>query len=206
MDEIPIAPLPGRSKPTGTPSAKPASGSEPNEPRRDFVTQAVTVAVSSVLVVPPVVAGIGTLLDPVLRGGQGHQFLRVAALSAVPDDGVPRSFPVIADRVDAWTTQANQPVGRVFLRRLPGTETIEAVSATCPHAGCLVDFRPERKQFQCPCHTSAFEADGARVPPCPSPRDLDRLACEVRGDGDQRSIFVEYVNYYSGLAEKKPKA
>ena len=78
--------------------------------------------------------------------------------------------------------------------------------ASCPHAGCFVAFLPDRNQYKCPCHTSAFEIDGSRVMPCVSPRDLDSLKTEVREQGGERVVFVDFVNFYSGLAEKRAKA
>ncbi len=36
-----------------------------------------------------------------------------------------------------------------------------ALDATCPHAGCGVDW--EGENFVCPCHGSAFAADGSRT-------------------------------------------
>jgi Rieske Fe-S protein len=70
----------------------------------------------------------------------------------------------------------------------------------------MVAFKPDRHQFQCPCHTSAFEIDGKCVMPCVAPRDLDSLACEVRTLGKEQVVFVKFANYYTGIAEKKQKA
>jgi glycine/D-amino acid oxidase-like deaminating enzyme/nitrite reductase/ring-hydroxylating ferredoxin subunit len=37
---------------------------------------------------------------------------------------------------------------------------LHALSAACPHMGCLVDFDPPATQWQCPCHGSRFSVDG----------------------------------------------
>jgi hypothetical protein len=47
-------------------------------------------------------AGLLTLLDPLRRKAGISGFVHVTSLSALPEDGTPRRFPVIADRVDAW--------------------------------------------------------------------------------------------------------
>ena len=210
MDEIPLAPVPDRAKQYPLASSAAGKGSNPSaaapgEPRRDFISQALAVVIGTGVVVPPLAAGVVMFLDPVLRKDAALASIRIAPLAAVPDDGVPRPFAVLADCRDAWTTQLDQPIGKVYLRRQPGSDKVQAFNATCPHAGCMVDFKPERNQFQCPCHTSAFEIDGARVMPCVSPRDLDDLKCEVRSDGGEPSVYVEFVNFYSGMHEKKPK-
>jgi Rieske Fe-S protein len=38
---------------------------------------------------------------------------------------------------------------------------LHAVSAVCTHLGCLVNFNPSERSWDCPCHGSRFDADGA---------------------------------------------
>jgi quinol---cytochrome c reductase iron-sulfur subunit, bacillus type len=203
MDEIPLAPA-SRKKPT-VGASPPAKSKPPEPPRRSFLSKAAAVLIGGFVGLVPLASGLVVFFDP-LRRRNGVRAVRLGTLDALPADGIPRPFPVLSDRQDAWNRFPNEPVGMVFLRRLPNSPTVEAYSATCPHAGCIVDFKPARNQFQCPCHTSAFEADGQRVMPCVAPRGLDALACEVRRNGDEQEIWVEFINFYSGMAEKKPKA
>lgn len=159
----------------------------------------------------PLAAGLFTFASP-LRGRQGTaaaddkpgRLVRIATLAALPDDGVPRQFPVIADRQDAWTRYQNEAIGAVYIRRQSGSDEIEAFNATCPHAGCFVAFNRDRDAYQCPCHDSAFSVDGT-LNYGPSPRGLDQLDAEVRPVGDQREIWIRYVDYYAGIDEKVPK-
>ena len=51
--------------------------------------------------------------------------------------------------------------------------------------------------FACPCHTSAFDADGKRKSG-PSPRDMDRMATKVE-DG---VVAVDFRRFRIGVAEK----
>lgn len=158
----------------------------------------------------PFAAGVFTFANPLRNrkeagaDDQPGRLVRIATLAALPDDGVPRQFPVIADRQDAWTRYRDEAIGAVYLRRQPGSEEVEAFNATCPHAGCFVAFNRERDVYQCPCHDSAFNVDG-KLNYGPSPRNLDQLDADVRASGDQKEIWVRYVDYFTGMEEKIPK-
>ena len=47
-----------------------------------------------------------------------------------------------------------------------------AVHQRCPHLGCNVLWQPDRHQFVCPCHASAYDIRGEVIRP-PAPRALD---------------------------------
>ncbi len=211
MEDIPLSPLPPKGGKKSLESLreelkKPAPAPQAADHRRGFVTKAAAVVVGGAITVCPVAAGLAVLADPLRRTAEGGQLIRVAALDALPDDGVPRQFQVIVDhRDDAWNRFHNEPIGAVFLRREKGSEKVQAFNASCPHAGCFVSFNAERQQYQCPCHTSAFAVDGKAVFG-PSPRALDELPCEVKADGGTKNIYVAFQDYYTGIAEKKAKA
>jgi len=63
--------------------------------------------------------------------------------------------------------------GRFYLVRLEDGGFL-ALYRKCTHLGCAVPWDPARGQFVCPCHASAFEADG-EVLNAPAPRPLDRF-------------------------------
>lgn len=159
----------------------------------------------------PFVVGLLNFANPLrTRKGPGAndkpgRSVRIGALAALPDDGQPRQFPVIADRQDAWTRHPNEAIGAVYLRRLKGSENVEAFNATCPHAGCFVVFNRARDLYHCPCHNSVWSVAG-QLTSGPSPRDLDKLDAEVRRIDDQKDIWVRYVDYFAGIQEKIPKS
>ncbi len=176
---------------------------KPNNTRRAFLAM-VTGAVA---VMTPVAVGIATFLSPLFRRAQSPK-VRVALLDQVPDDGMPRSFPVIADRVDAWN-RSQQRIGAVYLVRQPGEPLPTAFTAKCPHAGCFIGYATGESEFKCPCHTSAFHLDGKRVRGDDevSPRDMDTLAVELREiktvDGQVATeVLVEFVDFQTGHKEK----
>lgn len=182
---------------------------KPNEPqpqRRSVLVAFFAGAIGTLIAVFPFGAGVLTFLDPLLRKkketGNG-KLLRVGLVEGVPADGTPVQVPVIADLTDGWNRESNQPIGAVYLRR--DGEKIVAYNAICPHAGCFVGFDDARRCFQCPCHTSAFKLDGARIEPSPSPRDLDPLEVDAAKLA-QGEVWVNFVNYYPGKATREPKA
>lgn len=185
------------------PPADPASSTQPtppNEPRRNFIASVSAVLVGALASLAPIVAAAAALLDPLRRGREESEMVLVTRLSAVPESGVPRRFTVQDDRVDAWTTYANTPVGAVYLRRTP--EGVAALNAVCPHAGCFVGLAPNRERFACPCHRSSFDLDGVvNDPASPSPRAMDSLEVEVR-NGDE--VWVRFQQFLPGREEKTP--
>ena len=109
---------------------------------------------------------------------------------------------MISSRTDAWNKFPEVPIGAVYLRRL-GDKQIEALHVVCPHAGCFIDFLPARDCFFCPCHNSTFAKDGSiNDPKSPSPRGMDSLDVEIRGD----EVFIKFQNFRSGIHDKIPEA
>jgi len=193
------------------PGTNPKRGSDPEHgsaeagDRRSFLTATAAVATGGVISVAPLAIGAYTFADPLgkqVAADGAVPLVRVAALDSLPADGVPRPFPVVADRRDAWNVFPQEVIGTVYLRRLPGNADVQAFHATCPHLGCFVEYNAQRQEYQCPCHTSKFDIAGDRILPCVSPRNLDTLDCQTR----EGQILVGFQNFHTGLDEKKPKA
>jgi cytochrome b6-f complex iron-sulfur subunit/menaquinol-cytochrome c reductase iron-sulfur subunit len=128
------------------------------------------------------------------RGGGAERWLRATRLDQLPE-GEPRRVAIVADRRDAWTVERDVELGSVWLVRR-GNEVV-AFSSVCPHLGCSVNAAPGGSGFACPCHTSAFDADGRRTQG-PSPRDLDRLATKV----EEGHVLVDFRRFRIGIEEK----
>ncbi len=188
------------------------SQAPPAKSRRSFLTVFAALATGAVAMLTPLAAGVASFLTPLFRKSQSSR-VRVALLEQVPADGVPRSFPVLADRVDAWTRYPAQRIGAVYLVRNAGDEKPTAFTAKCPHAGCFIGYTPGEDTFKCPCHTSAFKLDGARVRGDAevAPRDMDRLEVEVRtvaaDDGAKvDEVWVNFVDFQTGRKDRIPTA
>ncbi len=175
----------------------------PSPERRGFLKQFCAMVIGGIVGLVPAVAGLVVFFDPIRRKSQGGKMLRVTTLDALPADGVPRKFSVIASRTDAWNRFPDVPVGAVYIRR-SGEKDLHVLNVTCPHAGCFVDYRADRDGFLCPCHNSLFNVDGTlKDPRSPSPRALDGLEWEIR---NQNEVWVKFQNYEAGRKEKIPVA
>jgi Rieske Fe-S protein len=99
-----------------------------------------------------------------------------------PDEPVPRVLSV--SRVDGWyRARARETVFLVW----DGDRTIRAMSATCTHLGCQVQWIAKEKKFKCPCHGGVYAADGS-VLAGPPPRPLQTI--EARIDPADSSVLV----------------
>jgi Rieske Fe-S protein len=171
--------------------------------RRGFFKRILATGIGAVLGLIPLGAGLSVLLDPLWRKSAAGGLIRVATLEAVPSDGVPRKFPVLSTRVDAWNKFAETPIGAVYLRRT-GDDKVEALNVVCPHAGCFVDFLPTRDCFLCPCHNSIFTLNGKIADKAsPAPRGMDALPVEIRNGSE---VWVAFQNFEAGCAAKIPVA
>lgn len=170
--------------------------------RRAFV-KVCALAIGGGISTLPFAAGVIAFLDPLRRQAEAGGFLRVASLAALPADGLPRKFSVIATRTDAWNKFPNVPIGAVYLRRT-GEQTVEAFNVVCPHAGCFVDFKEAERFYLCPCHNSTFNLDGSiRDKKSPSPRGLDPLEVEIRNGTE---VWVQFRNFRAGTRDRQPLA
>ena len=176
----------------------------PTQPaRRGFFKKISATLIGALVALVPVGAGLSVLFDPLRRKAKAGDFLLVTSLGALPEDGLPRKFSVIASHSDAWNRIPQVPVGAVYLMRKAGNK-VNAFNVVCPHLGCFVDYVAARKDFVCPCHNSTFALDGGiSDPKSPSERGLDELPVEIR-EGSE--IWVKFQNFRPGGKTKIPLA
>jgi menaquinol-cytochrome c reductase iron-sulfur subunit len=198
--------------------AEPSQVSGDGGERRSFFVRFAAVVCGGIVALFPFAAGFGVIIDPWRRSrrageakdaaGSGDEtaakFVPICPLSALPTDGVPRAFPVVSDIVDGWTRAANQRIGMIFLERTGTGDTskVVAFNAECPHLGCFVDYNPADQHFECPCHKSAFDKDGAKLYG-PSRRGLDALTVKLSGAGDQAEVLLAFQKFQKGIEERK---
>ena len=169
--------------------------------RRGFLAKFLAGFIGTLVGLVPGAAGLYLFFDPLKRGSQAAQKTKITTLEALPKDGAPRKFAIMASRADAWTNYPNTPIGAIYLRRI-GERKVEALNVVCPHAGCFIDFRNDKNKFYCPCHDSSFNLDGSIADrKSPSSRAMDSLEVEVRDDGE---VWVRFQNFKTGHAQKIP--
>jgi len=78
-----------------------------------------------------------------------------------------------------------QYLGKPAVALQPSPGQFVALSAVCTHLGCVVAWKEQDNEFQCPCHGGRFSADG-QVLGGPPPKPLEPLAVVL--DGDQLKI------------------
>ena len=138
--------MPADERPLKSGAGVPANSAEPSDSakddtRRNFFSEVLSFCIAGVILLVPLVSGLALFFDPLLRkrrssAGQDTRrdaegFLHVASLASLPDNGRPQIFTVYDDLIDAWNKFADQPVGRVFLRKLPGNK-VTAFNVAAP--------------------------------------------------------------------------
>lgn len=56
-----------------------------------------------------------------------------------------------------------------------------ALSATCTHLSCTVQYRPDLHEIWCACHNGLYDLNGRNISG-PPPRPLEKYQVHVRGD------------------------
>lgn len=174
--------------------------------RRDFLYRFGTFSLGGLMGAVLAVPGVRYLLHPLLapgtKAGEFQPLARLADLKV----GVPRLFPILGDKQDAWVKYPKEPIGSVWLVRQPegSKEPVVAFTAQCPHAGCPIALASDAASFQCPCHNSSFSLGGKEQNQIP-PRGMDTLEVEpfdpTSADAEVR---VKFRRFQLGSQEKNP--
>lgn len=76
---------------------------------------------------------------------------------------------------DGWSIRLVEEY--VWVRRTADANLI-VFEPHCTHLGCAYDWKPDERQFHCPCHGGKFNAEGVKIDG-PPPRPLDRYATKI---------------------------
>jgi glycine/D-amino acid oxidase-like deaminating enzyme/nitrite reductase/ring-hydroxylating ferredoxin subunit len=94
------------------------------------------------------------------------------SLDFIADRAVPATKGSAADVKPGEGAAVRDGLGKVGVYRDPDG-TVHAVSLRCTHLGCLLRFNSAERSWDCPCHGSRFDVDGA-VLEGPATQPLER--------------------------------
>jgi Rieske Fe-S protein len=192
------------------PAAEPAV-----EPSRRSLLRIGTAVLGGLIALTLLIPGASYVLNPILPKKKGKGYNAGADDSAdfqpLPvsldelEVGVPKEYPIVVKRQDAWVTYPPEPIGTVWLVRQPAgaKAPVLAFTSECPHLACAIALAADGNGFFCPCHTSAFGLDGERLNKVP-PRGMDPLEVKLGAPSDP--IRVKFVRFRTMTEERIPLA
>jgi len=130
---------------------------QPEKGRRSFMKRLWLIL--GIVAVTEILWFIASLLKP---SRESHKSRAAATLREI---GTVDEFPMNSVTPDR--------VNRLYIVR-ENDGGFLALSLICPHLGCSVMWNEEKQQFDCPCHSSAFDRRGL-VLNSPAPRPMDYL-------------------------------
>jgi cytochrome b6-f complex iron-sulfur subunit len=141
-----------------------ASDSEPGESRRRWLTYLLGTSIGATVV---------SFLYPVLRYVvppiTSEPSLSEVELDVKASDILPNAARIVPF--------SGKPI--LLFRTAAGE--LKALTATCTHLACTVQYRADRGDIWCACHNGAYDTNGTNISG-PPPRPLTRLEVNVRGE------------------------
>ena len=163
---------------------------QPDDGGGGRVTRRAALVGGGVVAAGAVAGGVILATDDDDGGGEGYERKRVAGTGDLkPGQPVDFEYPL----------KGQQSVLLDMGDAVPGgvgdNSSIVAYSALCQHMGCPVAYRPDTKDFLCPCHQSRYDpAREGVVVQGVSQRPLPRVALEIDGK-DIHAVGVEGLIY-----------
>jgi len=114
-----------------------------------------------------------SFLYPVLR-------YLVPPLASEPS-GTEFELEVKASEVPSNSGRIVPLAGKPVLLFRGASGELKALTATCTHLDCTVQYRADRSDIWCACHNGVYDLDGKNVSG-PPPRPLTALEVYVRGE------------------------
>jgi Rieske Fe-S protein len=131
-------------------------------------------------------AGLASLVGAVASprtAGSALRWRKAASLSDLSPDA-PFTAVLGERHHDGWMETRKQSV--IFIEK--DGDAYRALSATCSHLGCRVNWDATTSRFKCPCHGGVYDRQG-NVVSGPPPRPLTRI--NVRVNPQTSAIEVE---------------
>ncbi|MFN3395881.1 MAG: ubiquinol-cytochrome c reductase iron-sulfur subunit [Thermodesulfovibrionales bacterium] len=97
--------------------------------------------------------------------------------AAKAEELVPEQFNRVSILYDAKDGWLEGKIKQLVYVKLIGEEVL-ALSATCSHLGCNVNYDEQSGGFKCPCHSGVYDASGKNISG-PPPKPLTRLEAKI---------------------------
>jgi cytochrome b6-f complex iron-sulfur subunit len=125
---------------------------------------------------------IATSLPVALAACSSQDTAKVTPVAAPPPTDF-KSVGTLAELDKKGFLLNQETTGRPVLvvRDSRDASKLIAVNPTCSHKQCIVDWKGDRKAFECPCHGAKFSAEGALVQG-PATEPLLTYVAKVEGD------------------------
>lgn len=134
-------------------------------------------------------------IDPMLKKGEGSQFVEVGDLNEFSEE--PRAVTFKVHRKDGWYEPKEGETLTAWIRKSPNGEIL-ALSPICKHLGCTVMWNgnPQFKnQYFCPCHFGRYDENGINIPGTPPPAPLDTYETKV----ENGKLYLGKIKPRSGV-------
>jgi Rieske Fe-S protein len=141
-----------------------STAAAPGESRRRWLSWLLSTSLGATVL---------TFLYPVLRYIV-PPLASEPSLSEVELDLKPSDIPPGSGRIVPF---AGKPA--LVFRTASGE--LQALTATCTHLACTVQYRPDRSDVWCACHDGVYDTNGTHVSG-PPPRPLTKIGVNVRGE------------------------
>ncbi len=92
--------------------------------------------------------------------------------------------------------QDSDPFRKFLLIRLPNGE-FKAYSAVCLHLWCIIDYKPDKVDIECPCHGSTYNAQTGVAFKGPASKQFNKTLPEVKLEIDDNGDI--YANGVIGV-------
>ncbi|MDD5544520.1 MAG: Rieske (2Fe-2S) protein [Acidobacteriia bacterium] len=168
-----------------------SSSSLNSSERRSFLGKLTGMIAAAIAAFLGVVAGRFTLSPAFQKPDEEGSWQIVGPVEEIPEH-VPTKQSIVVSQPAGWGRFNSQQL----LWVVRDDSNLKVFSATCPHLGCTVNVAASG--FVCPCHGSAWDANGQRVGG-PALRGLDTLNTRIE-DG---ILKVEYQHFKQGIATKE---
>ena len=134
------------------------------------------------------------LISPLTARAKAVSWSTAGALAEATASKGPLSRTLQLKESDGWQETESSP-GVYLIKK---GSTVQALSAICPHLGCIVPWNAARNEFVCPCHGGVFGPDGS-YRSGPPRRGMDTLETKVTNG----QVTVKYQTFRLDVANKQ---